>query len=805
MAKRPSYYEKFTITSIPDSASGGGFSIPDYEKDIRAIVNQAVKSALSEGEFFKTSSRVVDKATGETRVDVYVHPESANVVADSLNTEMEKFKYRGGTDYKYSVSNSPSNKAETEAIAKYEAGSKTEPEYQRSNRGIMLKLLALVTTAVDITRRILSAVIDFSTQTVKDMTTAHNYGMSYEAVRSYRHIETKHGLKEGTITDAIADIQNKFGNITSLDEKSLEALAVVMGGKIEEMATMGLGASNPEAVLGSILDAFNEKANAGYNSVGQYVGEQQARRELYSYLLKISPQIADIFATMQEEQHNINSIFRDKFETFDEWKDLSPTQRGGHSSSDYNVVVTTGQEWNQVKDMLSQIQESFETSFAPAVLSLLRIISNSRFGLTTEENIKLNKKNKEENQAEIERVKALLASSPEPANKSENYYLKALRVYLEELEKANKGDRKGNIASAVRTPEELRVMANSLAWNEVGGTPSVSMGNNLSKIVGTPEVTIEGILKVLEGYAKFDLSKEREKYQKNLDTANKKIFNANQRIANKAEAEANKEIADIESGKRAKDMAQKAVFEDKDSMYYIPEGLKRLNTADVERNRLLAELEALGIELEGKTPAERKKYALSKGYLETHKMGAKTYYAINPNTVKSPTLSIEEKIAIKKNAHLNAEGEKQEALRYNEDDFLYWLYNNNQAWFNENLGKLEVERIKAESEKGNRLASLFMLYNSEKNWLDTLPDLTEGMGELYSYNEAGQGGETTHKIILEFGIGDKKQQIEVGSFMGMESFEGYLGKFFFTRNNDGTVDYSVSMADSASEHKSESD
>ena len=36
-----------------------------------------------------------------------------------------------------------------------------------------------------------------------------------------------------------------------------------MGGKIEEMATMGLGSSNPEAVLGAILDTFNERANAG--------------------------------------------------------------------------------------------------------------------------------------------------------------------------------------------------------------------------------------------------------------------------------------------------------------------------------------------------------------------------------------------------------------------------------------------------------------------------------------------------------------------------------------------------------------
>ena len=85
--------------------------------------------------------------------------------------------------------------------------------------------------------------------------------------------------------------------------------------------------SNIDGVIdGEELNVFNEKANAGYNSVGQYVGEQQARRELYSYLLKISPQIADIFATMQEEQHNVNSIWRGN-NTFAEWRNAFPTER----------------------------------------------------------------------------------------------------------------------------------------------------------------------------------------------------------------------------------------------------------------------------------------------------------------------------------------------------------------------------------------------------------------------------------------------------------------------------------------------
>ena len=247
-------------------------------------------------------------------------------------------------------------------------------------RGALIKLVALLTGVTEITRRILSSMLAFSQQTVRDMTTAHNLGMSYEAVRSYHHIETAHGMKEGTITGAISDIQNMFGNITALDENALNALAVVMGGEIKEAIDMGLGSSNPDKVLGMILDKFNERANGGYNSIGQYVGEQQARRELYSYLLKVSPQIADIFATMQEEQHNINSIYRNQADTFEKFKNLNITKRGGNGELDYGVTVTLGEEWNQLKDAVDQIKEAFIVSFAPSLLALVRRLADTRVG-----------------------------------------------------------------------------------------------------------------------------------------------------------------------------------------------------------------------------------------------------------------------------------------------------------------------------------------------------------------------------------------------------------------------------------------
>lgn len=460
MANTPSDYSKFTITSRRDRYSHG-YDIPDYERDMKAIVNQAVKSALSEGGYFRTASRVVDKSTGETKLDIFVHSADAKVVSDALNTELKKLTFTDSNGRltqrpKYRVDSDVVTERESRALAREERG---DGEVTRFNRGAWLKLLGLIGTLTDVTRRILSSVIGFATQTTRDMVTAHNLGMSYEAVRNYRHVETIHGLKEGTVTEAVADIQSKFGNITKLDEKALEDLAVVMGGKISEMATLGLGSSNPEAILGAILDAFNEKANAGYNSVGQYVGEQQARRELYSYLLKVSPQIADIFATMQEEQHNINSLYRGQAETFEEWKKLLPTMRGDHRPAEYNIPATLGQEWNVVKDIYNQIKEGIALNLAPELVALLRRIANIRVGMSDRESKALDEQNKLDNQQFIDSAKAQLATLGD--TEADKQRALALNYYIKQLEKENA--KKEKIANLVPTSDEIVVKGQDLA------------------------------------------------------------------------------------------------------------------------------------------------------------------------------------------------------------------------------------------------------------------------------------------------------------------------------------------------------
>lgn len=460
-------FKRITIRSLKDTQSGA-YSIASYDKDIRAI-ERALKSALPQDAFYHKSKNInyndpTFHQIGKLKEDFYIKSSYTSVAQKAIDETLEKMHYAKSDDPKYWATRTrPLSDSENKAIKELEALTKKSTEQEtesiRFNKGTLLKVLGVLTAVADVTRRILSSVLNIATQQVKDTVEAHNLGISREQLRDYNRLETAHGLKEGTITGAIADIQAKFGNITSLDEKALEALAVVMGGKIEEMATMGLGSSNPEAVLGTIIDTFMERANAGVNSVGQYVGEAQARRELYSYLLKVSPQIADIFATMQEEQHNINSIYRNQADTFEEWKNTLGSQRNTTQAKE-GVLYTLGEEWNAFKQVLDDIKHTLALTLAPTLTRILRRLNNMRVGMSDSEKLRVNAENRDANAKALRETEASIAFLENKAggdvsklSKSEKAYYDTLVEYRNKLEKENT---KPEIDNIVMTPNELK-------------------------------------------------------------------------------------------------------------------------------------------------------------------------------------------------------------------------------------------------------------------------------------------------------------------------------------------------------------
>lgn len=454
MAKKD--YRKLTVTSQPDPYSGG-LDISRYESDIRSIVNNAVKSALNEGEFYYVSNRRIDPNSGVTKVDIYVHPDKAGIAESSIGSQIQKFG--GGANY--SVTRESVSKEEREIIAREERARKNSSEADyRINRGLSLKVIALLTGIADIARRILSSVIDNAKNTAKDLITANNLGISYQTLREAGFIEQAYGLPKGTIPQAYSELISAFGNITELDEDKLTKLAVIMGGGIKDMVTMGMAVSDTDKLTGAIIDAFNQRANAGYNSVGQYVGEQQARRELYAYLQRIFPKLADIFASMQDTKH-VSSIYHG-VRDYQSWKEAVDGNRGDYPQAYFNVEVTTGQLENKVESILSQIKKGIMLELNPDIAKVLRRIANSRIGLSASENIALNRENAKANEKYLA---GLRATSKSMEGKELTLDEKAFKKEIDEeialVEKTLDSyykDKK-DIGDLTRTYDEIRIGA----------------------------------------------------------------------------------------------------------------------------------------------------------------------------------------------------------------------------------------------------------------------------------------------------------------------------------------------------------
>ena len=783
MANPPSY-SRFTITSVPDPQSGG-FNIPEYERDMKAIVNQAVKSALSEGGYFKTDSRIVNKKTGETRVDVYVHSEDASVVSSSIDTELQKFFYRDNQgrprDPRYSYNQGALTDREQKALAREEAlKSEGNTETARFNKGTLMKIVGVLITIADITRRILSSVLTTSTQTVRDMVTAHNLGMSYASVRDYRHVERAHGLKEGTITEAVASEQQKYGNITSLDEKSLEYIALIMGSKVADMATMGLGASNPEAIVGAIVDRANELANAGYNSVGQYVGEQQARRELYSYLLKYSPQIADIFATMQEEQHNINSLFRNQADTFEEWKTLLPTVRGVTGAGE-NVTVTLGKEWDIVKDTLEQIKYAIAVSLAPELLKLLRRIADWRIGMTEEENEERNRENKEANDNFINSINATLGlmGDYDSLSTADKAKYDALVYFRERAEKANRNKRK--VGYAVVTPDEIQAQTEKNLKN-TGWTPE---GQALDMSV----ITEEGMERVLSGNPQYDVESARRKYAELKRQVEAEREEVRKGEYQSAIAQWKKENTDDARISRARRNAEQNMTKT---------GLRAYRDANsvTEQNyflNLLTAQELYGVDLfhkDGKELSLQEAIKYARDELGLVKSANHGYTLAPAKALPKLDLPYED---LNRQAIETAKNKVPDI----NPNFLEWLGAQDPYFFIPRLQELGIGAMIKEADKSptRDWQVLFSDYGNNLSGLArVLPLGYNGSGSVYSVNERGEGGEIIHKIIMDINDNGKLEESDITLASWVDNRETFSGSSMRVTKEGDKISYTRESA-----------
>lgn len=294
---------------------------------------------------------------------------------------------------------------------KEEARQKVKEEREsKANRRKMLHWLTIVVSFLsgiaDITRRILTASLARASEIKKEQVDAKSLGISYTNTREYKAQETAMGMKEGAFTSAIASLQSAFGDVTHLDDNALGELAKVLKGDVVEAINNGLGRSDPEKLMKTILNTYYERGQSGINSIGQQVGRYQAERELATALEKAGlNDLADVLRNMFYT--NDTGIYKGRISNGDSFADymgLSTAYTMGYDAIDNRHFAELGQVVDSVKSKFQSLKDSLNKLVLDSIGGLIQKIDNWDIGKSAEEKLKDTRTNIQLNAAARDRL-----------------------------------------------------------------------------------------------------------------------------------------------------------------------------------------------------------------------------------------------------------------------------------------------------------------------------------------------------------------------------------------------------------------
>lgn len=286
---------------------------------------------------------------------------------------------------------------------------KLEKEQEKINTSakrdsaIVHRIFGTLVLLTDIVRRILTASLKQTIEAEKTSVTLHGLGVTSEEGRQYGIFETAHGLDKGSFVNAINTVQEKFGDVTNLDEKSLGVLARVMGNDVADMVNSGMGGKNPAMLLNNILDKYFAQFKAGKNSLGQYVGQMDAMRELSTVLQGVSPEIAKIFTRMADDY--LSGRYG-AFQNTSEWQSSTVTNRAGLRTEELKYNQEVGKTLNNIKATIDDLKTAYLLRMANALSGIFERISNWKIGMSAEKKIEEDMKAKKHNEELGKRLKA---------------------------------------------------------------------------------------------------------------------------------------------------------------------------------------------------------------------------------------------------------------------------------------------------------------------------------------------------------------------------------------------------------------
>ena len=267
---------------------------------------------------------------------------------------------------------------------------KAQEASQSFARSAMMKMLfAEVLIIGNTLRRILTTIVGMAKETVKiraDSVEAHNMGMSYQTYRANNYLDLAHGLEEGTRNQGIADLQASFGDITNLNMGAIEKLAPVLGSGIVREINNGLGRDNPEQLFNQIMNAFFEQYREGRNHLNQFVGKDQARKELVTAIQQVSPSIAKELAMMIDtaEYGKYAGLFS-SVESYDKLLGKT-TGRYGLTDADIGVFKEVGTEVSEITSKMKILADTMKNEVVVGLSGFIQWLNNFLDKISSSEN-----------------------------------------------------------------------------------------------------------------------------------------------------------------------------------------------------------------------------------------------------------------------------------------------------------------------------------------------------------------------------------------------------------------------------------
>lgn len=367
-------------------AAVGGTAVPDPSKKMKDRMK--IDFAVSENEW----NQALQNAGGD-----------ATKATTSLSGKFARRNLKQAEKYSDDVQANQKEKDEERQKGKEEREGK-------ANTRKMLHWLTIISSFLagiaDITRRILTATLARASEIKKEQVDAKSLGISYTSTREYKAQETAMGMKEGTFTSAIASLQSAFGDVTHLDDNALGELAKVLKGDVVEAINNGLGRSDPEKLMKTILNTYYERGQSGINSIGQQVGRYQAERELATALEKAGlNDLADVLRNMFYT--NDTGIYKDRISNDDSFADymgLATAYTMGYDAIDNRHFAELGQVVDSVKSKFESLKDGLNKLVLDSIGGLIQKIDNWDIGKSPEEKLQDTRTNLQLNAAARDRL-----------------------------------------------------------------------------------------------------------------------------------------------------------------------------------------------------------------------------------------------------------------------------------------------------------------------------------------------------------------------------------------------------------------